>query len=157
MEEGLFVSYLPPPPADSFNPTGSPLAPRPVTFGEAISRFYANYANFKGRASRSEYWFISLYSAVVQIPLYFVALSTGTTDPYTGVAQPNTMFITLMYLFSLINLVPGLAVGVRRLHDTSKSGAMLLIALIPCVGAIVLLVFFATAGDTHENQYGPAS
>jgi len=53
--------------------------------------------------------------------------------------------------------VPGLAVGVRRLHDTSKSGAMLLIALIPCVGAIVLLVFFATAGDTNENQYGPAS
>jgi uncharacterized membrane protein YhaH (DUF805 family) len=156
MEEGLFVSYLPPPPADSFNPTGSPLAPRPVTFGEAISRFYANYANFKGRASRSEYWFISLYSTVVQIPLYFVALSTGTTDPYTGVAQPNLTFLGLLVLFGLINFVPGLAVGVRRLHDTNKPGAMLFVALIPCVGSILLLVFFATAGDATDNQYGPA-
>ena len=151
------MSYLPPPPAEGFNPTGSPLAPRPVTFGEAISRFYANYANFNGRASRSEYWFISLYSAVVQIPLYLVALSTGTIDPYTGVAQPNWTFMGIMWVFSLINFVPGLAVGVRRLHDTSKSGAMLFIALIPCVGAFVLLVFFAAVGDTNDNQYGPAS
>jgi len=152
------MSYLPPPPpADGFNPTGSPLAPRPVSFGEAISRFYANYANFKGRASRSEYWFISLYSAVVQIPLYFLALSTGTTDPYTGIAQPNMMFIGLVYLFSLINLVPSFAVGVRRLHDTNKSGAYIFIALIPCIGAILLLVAFASAGQSTENQYGPAS
>ena len=155
MEEGLLVSYLPPPPAEGSSTGQSPLAPRPVTLGEAVSRFYGNYANFKGRASRSEYWYISLYTAIVQFPLYILAISTGSTDAYTGVSQPNMTFMGIMWLFSLINFVPGLAVGVRRLHDTNKSGAYSLIALIPCIGAILLLVAFANAGDTNDNQYGP--
>ena len=150
------MSFFPPPTAEGFGSTKSPLAPRPVSFGEAISRFYANYSNFKGRASRSEYWFVSLYSTIVQIPLYALALITGTTDPYTGVAQPNLTFLGLLVLFGLINFVPGLAVGVRRLHDTNKPGALLFVALIPCVGSILMLVFFATAGDVTDNQYGPA-
>jgi uncharacterized membrane protein YhaH (DUF805 family) len=59
-------------------------------------------------------------------------------------------------IYSLAVLVPGLAVGVRRLHDTDKSGWWLLIALIPLVGIIVLIVFFATDGQPGPNKYGPS-
>ena len=150
------MSYLPPPPADSFNPTGSPLAPRPVTFGEAISRFYANYSNFNGRASRSEYWFVTLYSLIVQLPLQYLATSNGTVDPITGISQPNLMYLGIALIFSLINLVPSIALAVRRMHDTNKRGTYLFFALIPCVGAIMLLIAVVTAGDRNENRFGPA-
>ena len=152
------MSYLPPPPpADGFNPTGSPLAPRPVSFGEAISRFYANYANFKGRASRSEYWFISLYSLIVGLPLQFLAISNGNVDPGTGISQPNLMYLGIGFIFSLVNFVPSIALAVRRLHDTNKRGTYIFFALIPCVGAIMLLIAFLSEGDRNENQFGPAS
>lgn len=151
------MSYLPPPPVGGSSPTGSPLAPRPVSLGEAISSFYANYANFNGRASRSEYWFVSLYTIMVQIPLSIWANTTGTIDPYTGIEQPNLFVSGIILLFAIVNFLPGLALAVRRLHDTNKSGAMLFIALIPCVGAFVLLAFFVSASDASDNLYGPAS
>ena len=145
-----------PAPPDSVA-TGSELAPRKVSFGQAISRFYANYANFKGRASRSEYWFVVLYSFIVQAPLYLLATSTGTTDPFTGVVQPNGSIMFVILIFVIANLIPSLAVAVRRMHDVNKSGAILFLALIPLIGGILLLVFAATEGTPSDNQYGPAS
>jgi uncharacterized membrane protein YhaH (DUF805 family) len=59
-------------------------------------------------------------------------------------------------LYSLALLIPGLAVAMRRLHDTGRSGWWLLIGLVPCIGLIVLIVFFATEGDRGPNQYGSA-
>jgi uncharacterized membrane protein YhaH (DUF805 family) len=58
-------------------------------------------------------------------------------------------------LFQLAVLIPSLAVGVRRLHDLGKSGWMLLIVLIPCVGIILLIVWAASDGEPHDNAYGP--
>jgi uncharacterized membrane protein YhaH (DUF805 family) len=152
------MSY--PPPTTGYaqpTPSGSPLAPQKVGFSEAIKLYYSNYANFSGRASRSEYWFVSLYSAIVAVPLYILAFSSGSIDPYTGVAQPNGMWMGLIGLWFLVNFIPSLSVLWRRLHDVNKSGGYYFIALIPLVGAILVLIALCTEGDAQQNRFGPAS
>jgi uncharacterized membrane protein YhaH (DUF805 family) len=59
-------------------------------------------------------------------------------------------------IYGLAVLLPGIAVGVRRLHDIGKSGVLLLLALIPCIGAIILIIWFVKEGDPGPNQYGPS-
>jgi len=150
------MTFMPPPVPDQTS-TGSPLAPRKVSFGEAISRFYGNYANFSGRASRSEYWFVALYSLLVTIPFYVLAISTGSTDPYTGVAQPNGMWTGFIGLWGLVNLIPNLAINWRRLHDVNKSGGYYFMLLIPIVGVILVLIALCTDSDAQQNRFGPAA
>lgn len=101
-----------------------------------------NYVGFTGRARRKEYWMFVLVSAIISILLAIVEALIGVDDFITG-------------LYSLLVLLPTLAVGVRRLHDTGRSGWWLLIALIPIVGAIILIVFFCEDSKADENQYGP--
>jgi uncharacterized membrane protein YhaH (DUF805 family) len=105
------------------------------------------YVDFSGRARRSEYWFFLLFTVVVSIVASIIDTILGTrSSAGTGLIQG---------LAGLALLLPGLAVGVRRLHDTSRSGWWLLIGLVPFVGGIVLIVFFVQ--DSHgENQYGPS-
>ncbi|GHG53935.1 DUF805 domain-containing protein [Streptomyces griseocarneus] len=100
------------------------------------------YATFSGRAGRPEFWMFSLISFVISIVLAVIDAVLGT-DPVIGL------------VYSLAVLLPGLAVGVRRLHDIDRSGWWLLLALIPLLGSIVLLVFFALPGTQGENSYGP--
>lgn len=100
------------------------------------------YAMFSGRADRQEFWMFTLISFLISIVLAVVDAALGTS-PLLGA------------LYSLAVLLPSLAVGVRRLHDTDRTGWWLLIGLIPIVGAIVLLVFLASAGKSHDNAYGP--
>jgi uncharacterized membrane protein YhaH (DUF805 family) len=95
---------------------------------------------FGGRAVRSEYWFFILFQFLVVVALSIVDLVVGT-----GV---------LSSIASLALLLPTLAVGARRLHDTDKSGWWLLIGLIPLIGAIVLIVFFCQEGTPGANRYG---
>ena len=118
-----------------------------------------NYLGFSGRASRSEYWWFMLFLQIVPIVGYVLVFA------YISVAlgeEGATMsFETLMNLLSLPSLVtlafllPALSVSVRRLHDTGKSGWMLLIALIPCIGLILWLVWMIEDGQAHANAYGP--
>ena len=147
------MSFMPAPP--DMSTESSPLAPRKVSFGEAISSFYKNYANFSGRASRSEFWYVALFSAIVGGPLYILAYSTGTTDYYTGVPQPNGFWLTLYFLFVLANFIPNLALTWRRLHDVDKSGGYYFILLIPIVGAILLLIALCTDTKPSDNRFGP--
>jgi uncharacterized membrane protein YhaH (DUF805 family) len=105
------------------------------------------YADFDGRARRKEYWMFVIFNIVVAFVLGFIDGIIGTYDAQTG-------YGVLGGLYTLAVLIPGLAVGVRRLHDVGKSGWMLLIAFIPLVGAIWLLVLFATDGNPNENKYG---
>ena len=115
------------------------------------------YADFKGRARRKEYWFFQLNYALIYIggfvALAFIegALTEGTG--FNGTGEPVVAPIFLG-LFSIGLLVPQLAVNVRRLHDTGKSGWWLLISLVP-FGALVLLVFYCQEGESGPNQYGP--
>lgn len=110
---------------------------------------FENYANFKGRARRSEYWYYTLATIIISILLaivdFFLSGIIGTA-PETGI---------LRGIYSLLVFIPGLAVMVRRLHDVGKSGWFFLVVFIPLAGAIWLLVVLATEGNQGPNQYGP--
>jgi uncharacterized membrane protein YhaH (DUF805 family) len=120
---------------------------RRVGFGDAISLFFKNYVNFQGRSSVGAYWWLILFSVLAGIVLGAVdgAMAGGAAAP----VGPLTA------LYSLATLIPSLAIGVRRLHDTDKSGWWLLLAFIPLVGAIVLIVFFCGQGTRGDNKFGP--
>jgi len=106
------------------------------------------YAVFKGRARRKEYWFFALFNLIVSIVLTVVDYMTGSLDPELGVGL-------LSGIYSLAILIPSLAVTVRRLHDTDRTGWWVLIAFIPFIGAIVLLVFMLLDSKPGDNQHGP--
>ncbi len=106
-----------------------------------------NYANFNGRARRSEYWYYTLANLIF-------AIAAMVLDNVSGLAFENIGYGPIYLLYGLAVLVPGLAVAVRRLHDVNKSGWFLFIALIPLVGTIWLLVLLCTEGTQGSNQYG---
>ena len=106
------------------------------------------YAVFGGRARRKEYWYFFLFSTLISIVLSIIDSATGAFDVETGLGL-------LSGIYALAVLIPTIAVGVRRLHDTNRSGWWLLIGLIPIIGAIVLFVFLVFDSTPEENQYGP--
>ena len=105
------------------------------------------YAVFKGRARRKEYWFFILFNLIASVVLTVIDFMTGLLDAELGIGL-------LSGLYSLAVLVPSLAVTVRRLHDTDRSGWWLLIGLVPLIGAIVLLVFMLLDGTPCDNRHG---
>src|SRR5690606_4018731 len=107
-----------------------------------------NYAVFTGRARRKEYWMFLLFNIIF-------AIAAMLLDNALGLVIAPMPYGPLYMLYMLAVLIPGLAVGVRRLHDLGKSGWWLLIILIPLIGAIWLLVLFVTEGTRGPNQYGP--
>ncbi|MEY4990171.1 MAG: hypothetical protein RIS08_397 [Actinomycetota bacterium] len=112
-----------------------------MSFGQAITAFWSNYANFKGRARRSEYWFATLFLVITNISALILD-AAAETDP------------VIQSLWSLAVFLPSLAVLVRRLHDTNRSGWWVLIALVPLVGFIVLIVFTVQDSQGIDNRYG---
>ncbi len=102
-----------------------------------------NYAGFSGRARRTEYWMFALFHLIAVIVL---------TVLDRLIFQDGPGFLALAYV--LLTVIPALAVTVRRLHDTGRSGWWYLISLVPLVGGIVLLVFTVSEGNTGPNQYG---
>jgi uncharacterized membrane protein YhaH (DUF805 family) len=125
-----------------------------VSFVDAIKTCFQKYAEFRGRASRPEFWWFALlyYILIFALAMPFV-LGAFRLDPFERMAVA-AVFGLFFGLASLALLLPYLAVGVRRLHDTGKSGAWWFIALVP-FGWVVLLVFFASEGDPGSNRYGP--
>lgn len=110
-----------------------------------------NYANFEGRARRAEYWNYVLFNTLIILGLLaFAGIGAGLEST---VLMSIGGLLYIVYAFGV--LIPGLAVAIRRLHDTDKSGWMLLIYLIPLVGSIILLVFLVSEGTHGENTYGP--
>ena len=105
------------------------------------------YAVFKGRARRKEYWFFFLFNLIASLVLTVVDFMTGSLDPELGMGLFSG-------LYSLAILIPSLAVTVRRLHDTDRTGWWLLIGLIPMIGVIVLLVFMLLDSQPGDNRYG---
>jgi len=109
------------------------------------------YADFTGRARRAEYWWFVLINFGVAIGISVVSLILILSDD-----SLLGLGLLLYWVYALGVFVPSLAVTVRRLHDTNKSGWMLLIGLIPLVGPILLLVFYFTDGDPGTNRFGPS-
>ncbi|MDR1760600.1 MAG: DUF805 domain-containing protein [Fibrobacter sp.] len=109
-----------------------------------------NYVNFSGRARRKEYWGFYLWNVIICCVLAFIG--GGIT---AVVGDPNfSLALVPYYIYCLIIILPGLGVFVRRLHDVGRSGFWIFISLIPLIGAIVLLVWLCTKGESSDNKYG---
>ena len=104
---------------------------------EAYKKYFINYTNFKGRASRSDYWWVVLMNLLI-------GLALGCLGEFGG---------TLSAIYSIITLVPGLALIARRYHDINKSGWNYLLILIPLVGWILVLVDFCKDSVNENNKY----
>ena len=112
---------------------------------------WQKYAQFGGRSQRKEYWMFTLVNIIVATVLYLVA-----TMAFLNNSTAVTIIVCLVCgVYWLAALIPSLAVSVRRLHDTNKSGWLLLLCLIP-LGGLVILVFCCIEGDPGPNQYGPS-
>lgn len=106
-----------------------------------------NYATFSGRARRKEYWMFFLFNVLISLGLGVLDVVAGTYS-----VEYETGFFSGLY--SLLVLIPGIAVGVRRLHDTNRSGWWILISLIPLIGVIVLFVFMCLDSQPGTNRFG---
>jgi uncharacterized membrane protein YhaH (DUF805 family) len=113
-----------------------------MSFSDAVSTCLRKYATFSGRARRSEYWWFALANVLVAVVAALVDQILGTS--------------VVSLLVTLALLLPSLAVAVRRLHDTGRTGWWCFIALVPFVGAVVLLVFECLDSTPGDNQYGPS-
>lgn len=105
------------------------------------------YAEFSGRARRKEYWMFALMNFLISILISIVGAVIGDTD--------GLIAVSLSGVYALFIFIPSLAVTVRRLHDTNKSGWWILISLVPLIGGLVLLIFMVIDSDPNENAYGP--
>ena len=112
-----------------------------MDFGQAIAAGFSNYVNFSDRACRSEYWFWTLF-------VFLADIATWIVDTAVGVQVTSS-------LFNLAVLLPGIAIGVRRLHDLDRTGWWLLIVFIPLIGWIVLLIWYCSKGTEGPSRFGP--
>jgi len=143
-----------------------------MSFGQAIKSVLSQYATFTGRARRAEYWWFYLFSLLVSLPvqifffvMYLAAFApvlenTDSNGQYSEAAFEDInwgLFVTGLVPAIIVGLalfLPSLAVMVRRLHDTGRSGWWYFISLIPGA-SIVLLVFAVLDGQPYDNEYGP--
>ncbi|MBO6604757.1 MAG: DUF805 domain-containing protein [Roseicyclus sp.] len=108
------------------------------------------YATFSGRARRSEFWWFFLFNIIVSAILNIIDRAIFGTSMTIGVT--NSVFGVL---YSLAVLLPFIAVGARRLHDTGRSAWWLLIAFIPLIGGLILIYWYIQPSQDGSNEYGP--
>lgn len=128
-----------------------------MTLSESVKTCFAKFTTWQGRATRSEYWYFTLFSILCAIAAVAVDSVLGTsftfTDPTTG-TEASFGYGWFYLIVALVNFLPGLAVLVRRLHDTGRSGWWYWIALVPLIGVIMLLVWFCSRGTVGDNKFG---
>ena len=112
-----------------------------------------NYVGFSGRASRREFWMFMLFHFIVAFVLGFIS---GFFNAASGAANPSDSAISFGIddLYLLATFLPGLAVQIRRLHDTNRTGWYSLIGIIPVIGVIIILILCAQEGTQGDNKYG---
>lgn len=119
---------------------------------------YRRYAEFTGRSRRKEYWMFALFQVLVSMAIGLVfgrssyVMGGGMMAGMTTVQGPGGV---VQNLFTLVSLIPGLAVSVRRLHDQDRSGWLMLLVFIPILGWFALLVFMCLEGTRGPNRFGP--
>jgi uncharacterized membrane protein YhaH (DUF805 family) len=123
-----------------------------MSFAEAVKSFWSRYTMFKGRSRRSEYWFIQLFLIITNLAAAAIDLALMGGDVDRFIANGGGGILGLIWI--LVTILPALAVLVRRLHDTGRSGWWALIGLVPLVGGVVLFVFSVLDSAAEENQYG---
>lgn len=115
-----------------------------MSFKNAVMFCFSRYAEFTGRASRTQFWFFTLFVILVDIVLNFFELILFRDS--------NIHILTILWF--LATVIPHLAVGSRRLHDIGQSGWLQLLWIIPCVGFIIMIVLYAMPTKPGENKYG---
>lgn len=118
------------------------------SINNAVKSFYAQYTDFSGRATVGQYWWVQLYLFIIGIVLACLMsiCNNGTFAWY--------FWLVVGYAWGLFNLIPGLALSVRRLHDTGRSGWWIFINLVPLVGTIIFIVWMILPGNTKGDRYG---
>ena len=106
------------------------------------------YAVFSGRARRKEYWYFVLFNIVISFVIGFV-------EGFTGVSTGPGGWGPISLLYDIAVLVPSIAVGVRRMHDTDRSGWWLLVSLVPVIGWILVIIWLSNDSQKEANEYGP--
>ena len=124
-------------------------------FNEAIRSGFDNYMNFSGRASRPAYWWWVLFGVLVSLVTRVLDGLVGSNIVRTNQYGTEVGIGIISSLVGLALLLPSIAVLVRRLHDTDRSGWWYLIVLIPILGWLVLLYFLVRGGTPGDNRYGP--
>lgn len=118
------------------------------TINSAVSNFYARYAKFQGRSSVSQYWWVFLFLFIVGAIL----------ECFVWMCEPYSFFfwfwVVLAYAWGLFNIIPGLALAVRRLHDTGRGGGWIFINLIPAIGSIWFIILMILPGQPEQNRFG---
>jgi uncharacterized membrane protein YhaH (DUF805 family) len=112
-----------------------------MSFAEAVKSGFDNYTNFDGRAHKPAFWWWFLFGILAGIVANIIDAIIGT--------------LIFSIIVSLGLLLPNISVGIRRLHDTNRTGWWILIGLIPLIGWIVLLIFYLQQSDPGPNDYGP--
>lgn len=131
-----------------------------MSFGEAIRSGFQNYVTWRGRASRSEYWWWYLFVSLVTLPFSFIymvvtqvqlqsMLATGIYDPFAFLNWAYFLLIVVV----LVLFLPNLSMIIRRLHDTDRSGGWFWIGLVPFVGSIIVFVFMLLPSTPGPNRF----
>lgn len=116
-----------------------------MDFMTAVKTCFNRYVTFAGRSARAEFWYFVLFLVIGGVVTVILDMAIFPTQLYSP----------LNSIFSLVTILPWLAVTVRRLHDIDRVGWWIFLSFIPLVGAIVLIVWFSKAGDSGTNRFGP--
>lgn len=127
-----------------------------MTFGQAVRSGFANYSTWKGRASRSEYWWWALFTFLVTLPfniLYVVSIQGALVSETVNISAFFNWAYFLLLIVGLLLFLPWLSMLIRRLHDSDRSGGWFWIQLVPTVGSIILLVLTLLPSTPGPNRY----
>lgn len=136
-----------------------------MTFIQSIKSVFSKYATFRGRASRSEYWWFVLFNTIVCCILSAASLPYPPTSEFIGMinSDPYSLYAAIgqtatgkiLYIYSLAVILPTLAVSVRRLHDIGKGGGWIFINFVPVIGGIWYFILMLIGSQQWENRFGP--
>jgi uncharacterized membrane protein YhaH (DUF805 family) len=116
-----------------------------MDFPTAVKTCFANYMTFRGRAPRSEYWYFVLF-------MFIGGVTTAVLD---AILFSGNVISPLNSIFSLVTIIPSLAVASRRLHDLDKSGWWQLLWIVPIIGWIIMIIWLVKRGTPGPNRFGP--
>ena len=128
-----------------------------MSFRNAAKICFKKFCNCHGRARRSEFWYFFLLVNILMLIPYFMMMYFIVSDyDSNGVNTGFYVSLALLYIILIVMSIPLISAATRRMHDIGKSGAMLLLAIIPFCGFFILLVFLCQDSDQMDNDYGPS-
>jgi len=123
-----------------------------MDFQDAVTAGFQRYFTFAGRATRSEYWFYTLFVLLVAFVINMIHMTLGTA---LGFNNQNSIYIYAFITIYLVAYIPLIPLTVRRLHDKGRSGWWFFLTFVPVIGAAILIIWFCQKGTEGPNDYGP--